>query len=285
MPQSGEAELNTVVATDVLSEGLNMQDCDTIINYDLHWNPVRLIQRFGRIDRIGATHDTVWGLNFLPESELDRHSKSQADARTEDQRDSRKPSGRIPRSLDPTEKVSQEAMYAIYDDKPSNLDLFEPDELMGLSEAEGILRQLRADDPEEFDRIANLRDGLRSGMDSLTPGIYVMCQAGEFQQLFFVDAHGNVETRDASTILGRLKCTPSAPIGVLPPDYNASVSRSPPLSSLRRRGCSSENYTGAWLFIERGSKVRTSGAKALCCEPWKRMIPVRGGRFDFEARL
>ncbi len=72
-PQAGESELNTVIATDVLSEGLNMQDCDTIINYDLHWNPVRLIQRFGRIDRIGSTHNKVFGLNFLPEDALDRN--------------------------------------------------------------------------------------------------------------------------------------------------------------------------------------------------------------------
>ena len=53
----GDTELSTLIATDVLSEGLNLQDCDKIINYDLHWNPVRLIQRFGRIDRIGTTYD------------------------------------------------------------------------------------------------------------------------------------------------------------------------------------------------------------------------------------
>jgi len=46
----GEAETHDVIATDVLAEGLNLQDCNNIINYDLHWNPVRLIQRFGRID-------------------------------------------------------------------------------------------------------------------------------------------------------------------------------------------------------------------------------------------
>ena len=65
---SGEMELITVIATDVLAEGLNLQDCDKIINYDLHWNPVRLIQRFGRIDRIGSEHDVVYGFNFLPET-------------------------------------------------------------------------------------------------------------------------------------------------------------------------------------------------------------------------
>ena len=221
-PQPGDSELNTVVATDVLSEGLNIQDCDTIINYDLHWNPVRLIQRFGRIDRIGSTHDTVLGMNFLPETKLDDHLHLKA---TLERRiaEIQETIGEDSAILDPTEKVNQEAMYAIYNEKPTNLDLFEPEEPMGLGEAEGILRQLRADDPAEFERITSLRDGLRSGMNSLTPGIFVFCQAGDFQQLFFVDSQGNIETRDASTILGRLKCTPSTPIAALPADYNASV--------------------------------------------------------------
>jgi hypothetical protein len=125
--------------------------------------------------------------------------------------------------LDPTEQVNEEAMYAIYENKPANLDLFEPDEPMGLGEAEGILRQLRAENPDEFERIASLRDGIRSGMNSLQPGTFVLCQAGDFQQLFFVDPQGQIETRDASTILGRLKCTPSTPSVPLPANYNAAV--------------------------------------------------------------
>lgn len=72
-PHPLASELNTVVATDVLSEGLNLQDCDKIINYDLHWNPVRLIQRFGRIDRIGSDFDRVYGYNFLPETGIERN--------------------------------------------------------------------------------------------------------------------------------------------------------------------------------------------------------------------
>ena len=68
-----EAELDTVIATDVLSEGLNLQDCNKIVNYDLHWNPVRLIQRFGRINRIGSEHDVVYGFNFLPETGIERN--------------------------------------------------------------------------------------------------------------------------------------------------------------------------------------------------------------------
>ena len=69
---SGESEIATLFATDVLAEGLNLQDCDNIVNYDLHWNPVRLIQRFGRIDRIGSEHETIYGFNFLPETGLEQ---------------------------------------------------------------------------------------------------------------------------------------------------------------------------------------------------------------------
>jgi hypothetical protein len=51
-----EGELDLLIATDCISEGQNLQDCDWLINYDIHWNPVRIIQRFGRIDRIGSTN-------------------------------------------------------------------------------------------------------------------------------------------------------------------------------------------------------------------------------------
>jgi superfamily II DNA or RNA helicase len=221
-PQSGESELNTVIATDVLSEGLNMQDCDTIVNYDLHWNPLRLIQRFGRIDRIGSTHDKVFGLNFLPELGIEQNLglRQRLERRIAEIQET---IGEDSAILDPTERVNEEAMYAIYDSQPANLDLFEQDEPMGLGEAEGIVRQLRAENPVEFERIASLRDGIRSGMNSLHPGMFVLCQAGDFQQLFFVDPHGQIETRDASTILGRLKCTPSTPTVALPADYNSAV--------------------------------------------------------------
>lgn len=58
--------IDVLIATDCLSEGQNLQDCDTVINYDVHWNPVRLIQRMGRIDRIGSPNKTIRGINFWP---------------------------------------------------------------------------------------------------------------------------------------------------------------------------------------------------------------------------
>ncbi len=61
-----EAPIDVLIATDCLSEGQNLQDCDTVINYDIHWNPVRLIQRMGRIDRLGSPNKIIYGINFWP---------------------------------------------------------------------------------------------------------------------------------------------------------------------------------------------------------------------------
>ncbi len=58
--------IDVLIATDCLSEGQNLQDCDAVVNYDIHWNPVRLIQRMGRIDRIGSPNKTIKGINFWP---------------------------------------------------------------------------------------------------------------------------------------------------------------------------------------------------------------------------
>ena len=60
-----EGEIDLLIATDCISEGQNLQDCDWLINYDIHWNPVRIIQRFGRIDRIGAPNACIQLVNFL----------------------------------------------------------------------------------------------------------------------------------------------------------------------------------------------------------------------------
>ncbi len=71
LPQEGEIDL--LIATDCISEGQNLQDCDYLVNYDIHWNPVRIIQRFGRIDRIGSINTSVQLVNFWPTPNLDQY--------------------------------------------------------------------------------------------------------------------------------------------------------------------------------------------------------------------
>ena len=68
-------QIDVLIATDCISEGQNLQDCDYLINYDVHWNPVRLIQRFGRIDRIGSTNENIQLVTFWPTDDLDEYLK------------------------------------------------------------------------------------------------------------------------------------------------------------------------------------------------------------------
>ncbi len=223
--QRGESELSTLIATDVLAEGLNLQDGNIIINYDLHWNPVRLIQRFGRIDRIGSEHDVIYGFNFLPETGIERNLglREILRSRIQEIHDS---IGEDAAILDESEQLNETAMYAIYEGQGDQLSLFDDDkELMDLNEAEEFLRQLQRDDPGEFERIANLRDGIRAAVPRDSKGTYLFCQAGRYQQLFLLNETGEIISRDIPRILTTIKCEPDLLGGRLPADYNEMVMR------------------------------------------------------------
>lgn len=75
-------EIDVLIATDCISEGQNLQDCDYLINYDIHWNPVRIIQRFGRIDRIGSRNKMIQLVNFWPDVTLDEYINLKAKVET-----------------------------------------------------------------------------------------------------------------------------------------------------------------------------------------------------------
>ena len=68
-----KSSIDILIATDCISEGQNLQDCDYCVNYDIHWNPVRIIQRFGRIDRIGSRNASIQLVNFWPDLTLDEY--------------------------------------------------------------------------------------------------------------------------------------------------------------------------------------------------------------------
>ena len=80
MPDGPDIDL--LIATDCISEGQNLQDCDCLINYDIHWNPVRLVQRFGRIDRIGSQNERIQLINFWPDLQLDDYINLKARVET-----------------------------------------------------------------------------------------------------------------------------------------------------------------------------------------------------------
>jgi hypothetical protein len=227
----GETELNTLVATDVLAEGLNLQDCNKIINYDLHWNPVRLIQRFGRIDRIGSEHEAIYAYNFLPEIGIEKHLGLKGILRQRI-KEIQETIGEDSAILDPSEQINENAMYAIYEQKGKYTDILEEeDEFVDLNEAEEMLRLLRTENPTEFERIENLRYGIRTAMPGKSKGLYVFYEATlprdiyqkGYQQLFLVDEEGNIISRDLSKILKIIRCSPELEGKGLPKDYNQNV--------------------------------------------------------------
>ena len=81
MPNNTD-EIDILIATDCISEGQNLQDCDYLVNYDIHWNPVRIIQRFGRIDRIGSQNERIQLVNFWPDMTLDEYINLKARVET-----------------------------------------------------------------------------------------------------------------------------------------------------------------------------------------------------------
>lgn len=81
MPGS-KHEIDILIATDCISEGQNLQDCDYLVNYDIHWNPVRIIQRFGRVDRIGSKNNCIQLVNFWPDMDLDEYINLKARVET-----------------------------------------------------------------------------------------------------------------------------------------------------------------------------------------------------------
>ena len=222
-PRDGQTEIRTLIATDVLSEGLNMQDCDQVINYDLHWNPVRLIQRFGRIDRIGSEHEVVCASNFLPETELESNLglREKLQHRIQEIHDT---IGEDAAILDPDERLNEEAFYAIYESRQAvDRDDSDEDQLVDLNEAQEFMRQLREDDPALFEKIVNLKDGIRCGVERKRKGTVVLCRAGSYRQLYLADEKGAIIERDIPKILNSMRCTPETPVSALPVGYNKHV--------------------------------------------------------------
>ena len=223
-PKGEFTELNLVISTDVLSEGLNLQDCDQVINYDLHWNPVRLIQRFGRIDRIGTEHDNIYGFNFLPEAALDKGLglKERLQHRVQEIHNTLGEDAAI---LDPSESLNEEAFIAIY--QGQSIGQFEDDDdefLVDLVEAEEFVRQIKEDDPDLFNRITSLRDGVRSARSNSNNGAIVVCRASNYRQLYLLDEHGEILSREIPFVLGKLKCDPDTPSVNIPTGHNKQVS-------------------------------------------------------------
>ena len=164
-----EAEqIDLLVSTDVLSEGVNLQDADTLINYDLHWNPVRLIQRAGRIDRIGSPNDEIHIASFLPERGLEAKLGLEGVLRARI-REFLEVFGEDSQVLPGEEQLDPSAMVDSFSGRA--LDRTdESDEMDGLSRHAERILSLRRADPARYNRILTLRPGRRALSAAALPG-------------------------------------------------------------------------------------------------------------------
>ena len=155
--------IRILLATDIVSEGQNLQDCNRVLNYDLHWNPVRLIQRFGRVDRIGTEHTDIYLHNFWPDLAVDEELEltDRLIRRIQAFHDF---IGLDSKLLASSERVNPAAMYRIYAEKKYADEDDVLDEVASFQRGISLLQKLQRDDPDLWETVVNLPDGIRSAV-------------------------------------------------------------------------------------------------------------------------
>lgn len=202
---SGPKRIDVMITTDVLSEGYNLQDCSIVINYDLHWNPVRLIQRAGRIDRIGSEAEVIYIKNFLPVDKIDREINLKGTLKRRI-KEIHQHIGEDNKILDESERLNEDAMYCIYEKR--DMDEVEKDEDTAFSfdEAENLIKQLERDRPEYMSLIKKMQLGLRSAKKSKNyKGTYAFFKARDTAKLFMRSQEGET-IDDFSEVINEIRC-------------------------------------------------------------------------------
>ncbi|MFW6111044.1 MAG: helicase-related protein [Thermoproteota archaeon] len=218
-PKSNQAEekytqdqqIDLLVATDVMSEGLNLQDANFVINYDIHWNPLKLIQRIGRVDRLGTEHETIYAFNFLPETGLEEELGivERVKKRINEINDVMGTDARI---LTRDEEPNRHYMKAIYEENMDKLEKYEQDVLIGQDSISGSvnkIRELKNKDPELFDKVTKM-DGIRSAKEwgKEHDAVFVLCSAGDYATPYLVsfpEGEPEILTSDQEEILGHIE--------------------------------------------------------------------------------
>jgi superfamily II DNA or RNA helicase len=186
-------EINLLMSTDILSEGMNLQDARVVVNYDLHWNPTRLIQRIGRVDRLSREATTVQVFNFLPGREIEQHLNLEQRLRQRID-EIHRIIGEDNKILHPDEQLNTAAMYAIY--QKLKLDDGPGDGFLGLDQVEQELRRLAKDDPDYWKTLQEMPAGIRAAAPPAKGnrwGALVTCGLGIVQEHYIVRPGGNVE--------------------------------------------------------------------------------------------
>jgi len=215
-----DEEIQILISTDVLSEGQNLQDSDTIINYDLPWNPVKIVQRIGRLDRIGSPHDVINVYNFFPEDELEsllnllKRLYSKLDA--------------INRSVGLDVSVLGETpnpkdfgyIRDIFDAKKNVLDELEELSELAIGEflKDEILRYIQSEGTKKIQKIPN---GVGSGIKREgRKGVFVAFKDNERYYWCFYDVENDKIIENRLECIKLIRCNKDEPYVAPPEDLN-----------------------------------------------------------------
>lgn len=201
---SKDEEINILASTEILSEGLNLQDGQVVINYELHWNPVRIIQRIGRIDRIGSEHEEIFVYNFFPQEEVER------EIRVEEKVNKRideiiRLYGADEKTISMAEDEVRRRLFRIYTQDERSL---EEEEIVSTAHK---YRQkwlkLQKEHPEEYRLALSLPEMMGIGLRSKEDGIAVFCRSDDYFRLRLADLKGGILEKDDWKVLPLLECS------------------------------------------------------------------------------
>ena len=226
-------DIRVLIATDIVSEGQNLQDCARVLNYDLHWNPVRLIQRFGRVDRIGSPHDEIHLHNMLPDMELDKSLglTNRLGDRIQGMHDLIGLDNRI---LSEAERLNPNGIGRIYEEHALPEEDDEFDELTANQRAIALLQHIKNNDSNLWKTVAELPDGIRSALPCRTDQSPALAQPQQGQTIVMMTTDDSTRCYavgdDLTPIpirpgqfVAAAECLPSAPPELLPGNTNQRV--------------------------------------------------------------
>ena len=220
-------EISLLISTDVLSEGVNLQAGQVIINYDFHWNPIRLIQRAGRVDRIGSKNEFITVHNFLPDPIIESDlglQESVAFKINEIQRII----GEDYKILSEDEQINENDIYVIYDEDDSIFDK-EDINLLEPSKFEKILKNIQINDPEYWEEFKKIPDGIRSSKENTIGGsLLLACESdstksGNIRKYYLLDPSKNIKELTSKQTLRILESEDKTTHGA-PSNYTELVS-------------------------------------------------------------
>jgi len=212
-------EIDVLFATDVAGEGVNLQDSNLVINYELHWNPLRLIQRIGRVDRLGSGHDDIYALNFLPETELEEELGivDRVESRVQEISRILGEDGEI---LSPEDNVNRSYMEDIYAEEDIEKVEDDVNEIVGSDDLVGpasSLQDLKQEHPDLLNWLDN-RDGIRSAMewDREYDGVVIVYRQGDYTTPYLVtfpsEGGQDLASQEKDTIVETITCSVNEPV-------------------------------------------------------------------------